>query len=65
MYRTFHSLLLQSKSSFGQVVSEEKILIISANHKQELPVAAMLGNFVEDLPYIIPAKFGFNWPSGF
>jgi hypothetical protein len=22
-------------------------------------------NFVEDLPMIIPAQFGFNYPSGF
>jgi hypothetical protein len=24
-----------------------------------------LGNFVEDLPMIIPGQFGFNCPSGF
>jgi hypothetical protein len=25
----------------------------------------MAGNFVEDLPMIIPEQFGFNCPSGF
>jgi hypothetical protein len=37
---TFHILIC----SFGQAVSEEKILKKSANQKQELPVAAMFVN---------------------
>jgi hypothetical protein len=38
---------------------------ISANQKQELPLATMFlvrperkGKFVNDLPYMIPSKFG-------
>ena len=44
--RTFHRCFLPSFGSFGQAVSEEKILKKSANQKQELPVAAM---FVDGL----------------
>ena len=29
------------------------------------PIGIKNGNFVEDLPMIIPGQFGFNCPSGF
>ena len=44
LQRTFHRFFLPSFGSFGQAVSEEKILKKSANQKQELPVAAMFVN---------------------
>jgi hypothetical protein len=44
LQRTFHRCFLSSFGSFGQAVSEEKILFKSANQKQELPVAAMFVN---------------------
>jgi hypothetical protein len=39
-----HRCFLPSFSSFGQAVSEEKILKKSTNQKQELPVVAMFVN---------------------
>ena len=44
LQKTFHRCFLPSFGSFGQVVSEEKILKKSANQKQELPVVAMFIN---------------------
>ena len=44
LQRTFHRCFLPSFGSFGQAVSEEKILKKSANRKQELPVVAMFVN---------------------
>ena len=44
LQRTFHRCFLPSFGSFGQAVSEEKILKKLANQKQELPVAAMFVN---------------------
>jgi len=44
LQRTFHRCFLPSFASFGQVVSEEKILKKLANQKQELPVVAMFVN---------------------
>ena len=46
---TAHRCFLPSVGSFGRAVSEEKIFLIcieinAFNLKQELPVAAMLGN---------------------
>jgi hypothetical protein len=42
--KTTHRCFLPSFSSFGQAVSEEKILKKSTNQKQELPVVAMFVN---------------------
>jgi hypothetical protein len=42
LQRNFHRCFLPSFGSFGQAVSEEKILKKSANQKQELPVAAFI-----------------------
>ena len=42
--RTFHRCFQPSFGSFGQAVSEEKILKKSANQKQELPATAMFVN---------------------
>jgi hypothetical protein len=44
LQRTFHRCFLLSFDSFGQAVSEEKILKKSANQKQELPVVVMFVN---------------------
>ena len=44
LQRTCHRCVLPSFGSFGQAVSEEKILKKSANQKQELPMAAMFVN---------------------
>jgi hypothetical protein len=44
LQRTLHRCFLPSFDSFGQAVSEEKILKKSANQKQELPVAVMFVN---------------------
>ena len=44
LQRTFHRCFLPSFDSFGQAVSEEKILFKSTYQKQELPVVAMFGN---------------------
>ena len=44
LQRTFHRCFLPSFDSFGQAVSEEKILFKSTYQKQELPVAAMFGS---------------------
>jgi hypothetical protein len=41
---TFHRCFLPCFGSFGQAVSEEKILKISANQKQEWSVAIMFVN---------------------
>jgi hypothetical protein len=41
---TTHRCFLPSFGSFGQTVSEKKILKKSANQKQELPVVAMFFN---------------------
>ena len=42
--RTFQGCFLPSFDSFGQAISEEKILQKSTNQKQELPVAARFVN---------------------
>jgi hypothetical protein len=42
--RTFQGCFLPNFGSFGQAVSEEKILKKSANQKQDLPVVAMFVN---------------------
>ena len=42
--RTFHKCFLPSFCSFGQAVSEEKIVQKSTNQKQELPVVAIFIN---------------------
>ena len=42
--RTFYRCFLPSYSSFGHVVSEEKIFFKSANQKQALPMAVMFVN---------------------
>ena len=44
LQRTFHRCFLPSFGSFGQAISDEKILKKLANQKQELPVAAMFVN---------------------
>ena len=44
LQRTFHRCLLLNFSSFGKVVSEEKIFQKSTNQKQEWPVATMFVN---------------------
>ena len=44
LQRTFHRCFLSSFCSFGQAVSEQKIILKSANKKQELPVAAIFVN---------------------
>ena len=44
LQRTFHRCFLQSFSSFGQAVSDEKLFQKSTNQKQESPVAAMFVN---------------------
>jgi hypothetical protein len=44
LLRTFHRCFLPNFGSFGQAVSEEKILKQFPNQKQELLVAAMLVN---------------------
>ena len=44
LQRTFHRCFLPSFGSIGYAVSEEKIILKSANQKQELPVAAMFVN---------------------
>jgi hypothetical protein len=41
---TFHSCYLSSFGSFGQAVSEEKIVYESTNQQHELPVLAMFVN---------------------
>jgi hypothetical protein len=41
---TFHRCFLPSFDSFGQAVSEGKILKKSANQNQELPGVSMFGN---------------------
>jgi hypothetical protein len=59
--------------SVSSLVSEKRIFEISANQSILLALAAMLNirlerknrNFVEDHPRNIPAKFDYNWPSGF
>ena len=38
---TLHRCFLPSLAPFGQAVSEEKIFLTLANHKQELPLAAI------------------------
>ena len=44
LQRTFQGCFLPSFDSFGQAVSEEKILQKLTNQKQELPVVAMFVN---------------------
>jgi hypothetical protein len=44
LLRTFQGCFLPNFDSFGQAVTEEKILQKSTNQKQELPVAAMFVN---------------------
>ena len=44
LQRTFHRCFLPNFSSFGKVVSEEKIFQKSTNQKQEWPVVAMFVN---------------------
>ena len=44
LQRAFHSCYLSSFGSFGQAVSEEKIVYESANQQHELPVLAMFVN---------------------
>jgi hypothetical protein len=42
--RICHRCFLPSFGSFGQVASEKKILLISANQKQELPMVVVFVN---------------------
>ena len=44
LQRTFHGCFLPNFDSFGQAVTEEKILQKSTNQKQELPMVAMFVN---------------------
>ena len=41
LYRILHRCFLPSLAPFCQGVSEEKIVLSSANQKQELPLAAI------------------------
>jgi hypothetical protein len=41
---TFQGCFLPSFGSFGQVASEKKIFLISANQKQELPMVVVFVN---------------------
>ena len=59
----FHTAFLQSSNSICLLVSEEKIFYITANQKQELPIATMflsnqveMRNLIEDLPQMLPVK---------
>jgi hypothetical protein len=65
LQRNFHRCFLPSFGSFGQAVSEEKILKKSANQKQELPVAAMFVNGSGQNEQMLPTKFQFIWPGNF
>ena len=47
LQRTFHRCFLLNFSSFGKLVSEEKIFQKSTNQKQEWPVVAMFVNGLE------------------
>ena len=40
------------------------IYVLRGGHL-EFSIGIKKGNFVEDLPMIIPGQFGFNCPSGF
>jgi hypothetical protein len=59
--------------SVSSLVSEKKIFrnfsqsehIIGPGSHVEYPTGMKNRHFVEDYPRNIPAKFGFNWPSGF
>jgi hypothetical protein len=62
----------QSCGSFGQTVSEEKILKKITHQRQELPIAAMfltegvtMSNLYRGLLYMLPTKLHFIWGSGF
>jgi hypothetical protein len=65
LQRNFHRCFLPSFGSFGQAVSEEKILKKSAKQKQELPVAAMFVNGSGQNEQMLPTKFQFIWLRGF
>ena len=66
LQRTCHRCFLRSFGSFGQAVSEEKILKKSSNQKQELPMMAMFVNGSgQNEQSLEPTKFHFIWPRGF
>ena len=47
LQRTFHGCFLPNFDTFGQAVTEEKIVQKSTNQKQELPMVAMFVNELE------------------
>jgi hypothetical protein len=59
-FRQFISFREEDLWNFSQ--SEH---IIGPGSHVEYPTGTKNGNFVEDHPRNIPAKFGSNWPSGF
>ena len=72
LYRTSHTLFLQSNNSLCLLVSEQKIFKISTNQKQELPMGpCFLFNWDEMRRFYrgpsidASCKFHFICPSGF
>ena len=66
LQRTFQEWFLPSFDSFGQAVSEEKILQKLTNQKQELPVVAMFVNGTgRNVQSLQRTCHSFIWLSGF
>ena len=64
---TLHRCFLPSLAPFGQAVSEEKIFLTLANLGGHIcwRNGTKWRNVIEDLTYMLTAKFGSIWPSCF
>ena len=73
LQRILHRCFLPSLAPFGQAVSEEKIFLNSSQSETRIAHGGHIcwwngtkwRNFIEDLTYMLTAKFGSLWPSCF